>query len=261
MSCDTFADAVVDHARGAHLGIGSTAAVEAHLEHCAHCRARFVRQAQLTAGLRALAASTSAEEPSAAVGGRLLEAFAEHHSDAARPASARGGRPMLAKAGTLRITAAAAAIVLTVGALAWWGLRGSTGPRQAPAPTAPPSQATGVPPTAEAGGAASDPQPEVRRTPPRVHAAAPPGRRAGMRVVRPEGFMVLPAALGLPDFESGEIVRVEIPIASLPTYGIEIPEASRGAQVEADLLVGQDGQPRAIRVLRSLDTTGGGGGL
>jgi hypothetical protein len=67
--------------------------------------------------------------------------------------------------------------------------------------------------------------------------------------VQAEGFVALPSAAGLPDFESGEIVRMEIPLTSLPAYGIDIvPDAER-SPVEADLLVGQDGQARAIRLV------------
>jgi hypothetical protein len=63
------------------------------------------------------------------------------------------------------------------------------------------------------------------------------------------GFVPLPGAAGLPDFESGRIVRVELPLASLPAYGVDmVPDAAR-SEIEADLLVGQDGQPRAIRIV------------
>jgi hypothetical protein len=86
-----------------------------------------------------------------------------------------------------------------------------------------------------------------RRTTRKATTAATP------RVIRPEGFVALPEAIGLPDFESGEIVRLEIPLPSLPSYGIAIPPDARGTPVQADLLVGQDGQARAIRLVRSVD--------
>ncbi|HEY7499116.1 MAG TPA: hypothetical protein VH740_11415 [Vicinamibacterales bacterium] len=87
----------------------------------------------------------------------------------------------------------------------------------------------------------------------------PPGVRAPQQPLQPappsvtfaEGFVPLPVAAGLPDFESGSIIRVEIPVASLPTYGIEIVPDVKRTPVQADLLVGQDGQARAIRLVRS----------
>jgi hypothetical protein len=58
----------------------------------------------------------------------------------------------------------------------------------------------------------------------------------------------LPWSAGLPAFESGEIVRLEVPVASLAAYGVDI---SSGADrpVEADILIGQDGFARAIRLV------------
>jgi hypothetical protein len=63
--------------------------------------------------------------------------------------------------------------------------------------------------------------------------------------------VALPSATGLPAFESGEIVRMEVPVTSLPMYGIDIIPDARGPAVEADFLVGQDGQARAIRLVRN----------
>jgi hypothetical protein len=83
------------------------------------------------------------------------------------------------------------------------------------------------------------------RKPPRRAAATP-------RAITPEGFVLLPAAAGLPDFESGAIVRMELPVTMLPAYGVDLGEQlvhEQDASVEADLLVGQDGQPRAIRLV------------
>ena len=83
-----------------------------------------------------------------------------------------------------------------------------------------------------------------------------PAARRRTAVIFAEGFVPLPIALGLPDFESGEIIRVEIPVASLPSYGIEIAPDARRTPVQADLLVGQDGQPRAIRLVRRTTSDG-----
>ncbi len=86
-------------------------------------------------------------------------------------------------------------------------------------------------------------------------AAVPPKRapraRPARRVVRPAAFVALPGTAGLPEFESGTIVRLELSLASLPSYGVDITRAGTDRPVEADVLVGQDGQPRAIRLVSS----------
>lgn len=63
------------------------------------------------------------------------------------------------------------------------------------------------------------------------------------------GFVALPSAYGLPDMESASIIRVSLPLSALPTYGLSIMPDASGDSVEADLLVAQDGQPRAIRLV------------
>lgn len=60
-------------------------------------------------------------------------------------------------------------------------------------------------------------------------------------------FVALPTAVGLPPLESGRVVRVALPAASLPAYGFDVAPTSADSLVEADLLVGQDDVARAIR--------------
>jgi hypothetical protein len=91
-------------------------------------------------------------------------------------------------------------------------------------------------------------------TPPRRSASA--RAAGGHRIVKPAGFVALPGAANLPQFESGTIVRVELAVASLPAYGVDISPAANDQPVEADVLVGQDGQPRAIRLVTSSSRSG-----
>jgi hypothetical protein len=74
---------------------------------------------------------------------------------------------------------------------------------------------------------------------------------AELGVVKPAGFVALPWTAGLPAFESGEIVRMEVPVALLPAYGIDISPGVGTRPIEADLLIGQDGFARAIRLVTS----------
>jgi hypothetical protein len=64
-----------------------------------------------------------------------------------------------------------------------------------------------------------------------------------------DGFVPIPGAAALPRLESASIVRYELPLTTLPAYGVDIvPDAARRT-VEADLLIGQDGYARAIRLV------------
>ena len=76
-------------------------------------------------------------------------------------------------------------------------------------------------------------------------------RKAAPAIVRPSGFVPVPAALGLPQFESGMIVRLSLPVTALPAYGVDISPAFTEASVEADVLVAQDGFARAIRLVNT----------
>ena len=60
-------------------------------------------------------------------------------------------------------------------------------------------------------------------------------------------FVIWPGAAELPRFESGHLVQMELPVSALPSLGLVAP-SSRAAVVQADVLVGQDGFPRAVRL-------------
>jgi hypothetical protein len=60
-------------------------------------------------------------------------------------------------------------------------------------------------------------------------------------------FVIWPGAAELPRFESGHLLRMELPVSALPSLGLT-PPSSPAAVVQADVLVGQDGFPRAVRL-------------
>ena len=55
--------------------------------------------------------------------------------------------------------------------------------------------------------------------------------------------------------ESTNGTRVALPVADLPSYGIQIVPEISVTSVEADLLVAQDGHARAIRLVHSMDSS------
>jgi hypothetical protein len=211
-------------------------AVLDHTESCQDCSGRLEQERTLTAGLRALAVNVDSSTVSPELEARLMAAFATEHG-AVRPWSvtARRWLPI------------AAAVVLCAGAAAWWL---TVSLREAPAtpqiarierPRPAPEASTPAVTVSHPGEGSS-----LRAAP----TARPDRRRArpAARPIQAVGFVPIPSAAGLPDFESGEIVRLGIPVTALPNYGLEIPSGAQAA-IQADLLIGQDGQARAIRLV------------
>jgi hypothetical protein len=64
----------------------------------------------------------------------------------------------------------------------------------------------------------------------------------------PNEFVAVPGAAMLPRMESGSLVRMNVPVSMLPSLGV-MPPSGGATAVKADLIVGQDGLPRAVRLL------------
>lgn len=191
--------------------------------------------------MEALARETTvAPESAARIEQELLEAFATRDADeaVASPRVRRvAWRPWM--------SAAAAILLVACVAYLWWtgqprvnvAHQAATPLRTAENAAAPPPVARAIePPRSVTVTAAHSPSPTKRST-------------KKTNVVTPSGFVDLPWTAGLPAFESGEILRMDIPVASLPSYGIDISSGSGKGPVEADVLIGQDGFARAIRLV------------
>ena len=183
---------------------------------------------------RALARETEMNRASAArIEQSLLRAMASRDSDIVR------WRRWLATAAAILLMAAAAAFV-------WQSSRSAVIPET----TVTPSDSKvndSVPPVRENATehTAVETKPASTTDHPRPHRKKTTQQAT---VITPAGFVELPWTAGLPAFESGEIVRLDLPAASLPAYGIDI-SAGANRPVEADLLIGQDGLARAIRLV------------
>lgn len=60
-------------------------------------------------------------------------------------------------------------------------------------------------------------------------------------------FVPWPGAAARPPFESGELVRIDLPASVLHSLGLWSP-AAPDAVVQADVVIGQDGYARAVRL-------------
>ena len=257
MNCHEFEADIVDLARSGSALAGCDD-LRAHLAGCTGCAGRYRRERTLSDGLRALAGEAEAVPDNPATERRLMAAFASR--------AALGGAVTSTRPGVGRwVLAAAASLVLVASgwsAVRWQRDRSASSPaagRQAAtvARAAAETPETSRPAPALPAAAPVRPAPAAASAarPGRVARPQPPARppatasRDAVAVDDAEDFVMLPAAERLPRFESGMIVRVELPITSLPAYGLPIlPDAGR-TPVAADVLVGQDGQPRAIRLV------------
>jgi len=63
-------------------------------------------------------------------------------------------------------------------------------------------------------------------------------------------FYALPDADSLPPLETATVVRVQLPMSSLRLIGFPINEDRAGEAVQADVLLGQDGLARGVRLVQ-----------
>ena len=70
------------------------------------------------------------------------------------------------------------------------------------------------------------------------------------REVSMDDFVALPASEGLPPASAISLVRMQIQQNALQQYGLEVPAETEPRTVLAEFAVGEDGLPRAIRIVR-----------
>jgi len=68
-------------------------------------------------------------------------------------------------------------------------------------------------------------------------------------VYNASGFIALPYSQSGVPIESVVVIRVQITPSELSSMGVAVPAAASTARVKADVLVGQDGVARAVRLV------------
>jgi hypothetical protein len=251
MNCAAAREAVLDCSRDVPMADDVRLALEEHLGGCANCAAELGWQRDLTAAFRGLSAEARAWNASSTIEDRLHEAFAARVAATPRP-------PVESKQAARWIYALASAAVIALAV--WSGTRPSrsTSPDAGPIPAASPMTSPAVSSTAVTEKTTSaSPTVEARAAPHRpVPVRAVTGRRAAPpKQVRSFEFITLPGAAGLPELESGSVVRIAVPVGALPEYGLDIVQGGSKTTVDADVLVGQDGLARAIRLVTADELT------
>jgi hypothetical protein len=238
MTCRPFGPDIVDLARGEALDPRREAAVLRHLRVCVSCAAQLEQQRAVSVALRRLAAEDAEDDIRANrdAEGALVAAFAAAWSRP-RYAKTRWGIPV------------AASLVLAVGlALGWAYERHARSSARATAVTAS-RAAEAMPPAPAVVETVADVRRGATRQPADDRTGRPRPVRRAVLAADPTPFVVWSGASAGPRFESGELIRVEIPESVLPLLGLW-PSASRDGVIRADVLVGQDGLTRAVRLVQ-----------
>ena len=221
MNCAAFQEKLRDMARGRE-----DAAALDHVRECEECERALLNQRTLSAGLRAIAANEAAA-PS-----RELEAELLAHFDS----------PGKSRKVSLWWAVPAFAGLMAVLAWLWMG--------RVPQQVQGPERVVARMPEAHAISAPVVPTVKVaaRRIPRRV-------KRAVVQPVLPPEpeapFTPIPYAAPLQATERAEIVRVNLSATALASIGIPVWGADPAMRVNAELVLGENGLARAVRLVNS----------
>jgi hypothetical protein len=189
-----------------------------HPEACEHCRVAFERQGRLRAASRVLAAEAARFSAPASVEHALLREMTNLHRLRRR---------------RVVYSVASGAIAAALALMVWMTHQtASRPPVVAIAPKMPPAAAPIL----------TVVEPAVVKH--RSHAAKP-------APAPQQPFIAIPYTLPLEPYERADVMRMDVPVAALIAVGLPMIMADPAALARADVLVGQDGRARAIRLVTS----------
>jgi len=226
MTCKEFEERVHDFVRMDLLDVKEREAVLEHAAGCAQCAERMSAATELAEASQLVAESALQEQAPPRVEAAILAAFREHH----RTVSWRRAFEWVG-------VGAAAAVLL---AFLWtMGTRRVEQPN--PAQKKEPTTQSNIPldaavapggtPTAS-GESPAEPSPDVESA---SYAAS--------------DFVPVPYAGSITADDPGMIVRVQLTRASLAQLGYPVAEAQGEDLISADILVGEDGWPRGVKLI------------
>ena len=223
MSCREFERPLMDRARNRPMDAAVRSALTVHLETCSRCSKALERQIRLSAAMEVLAERTAVVSAPVSVEQAVLAELNAVREPVRRRWIYWG---------------AGAALAASV-AMAWW--MGS-----APAPKKMEAHVTPAPPAAVVKVQAPAPG--------EIASAAPPVKPAPKRRAKPapkpeEPFVAIPYTLPLDPYERASVVRMDLPVTALIAAGLPVGAADPTGQVRTDVLVGQDGRARAVRLV------------
>jgi len=225
MNCQEVDGRIVDLARGVEMD----EAALAHIKECGRCGARLAEEERLSAGLSAWAKTSIVEQAPAVVEEKVFEAFR-------RRAPVQTGRRWMVFAG-------AGAIAASVLLFRLFTAENPVRPAVVIAP-APQRVATVLADPVEQAPVAPR-KARIRRAPRRTH-PAPDTEPAPLEA----HFLPVAQGDGWTPLDGGRVVRVKLPRSALLVFGLPMNEERALEQVQADVMLSNDGLLRAIRFVQ-----------
>ena len=228
MTCREFDEVVHGFVRMELLDVDLREAAIEHAAHCSNCAGRMAEAGLLAEVTEAAASSTREQETPPNVEAALLSAF-------------RSQRRRTIWWRTMEWATAGAAAAMLVAVLWTSSSRPKVQPSPAPRKDVS-SQSKG--PLDASEQPSSQPDEAAQGTEPEVSNAASGGTYSV------SDFVPVPFADRIGPEDPGMVVRVQLTRASLAELGYPVDEVYSSDWIRADVLVGQDGWPRGVRVVQ-----------
>jgi len=228
MTCREFAEVVHDFVRMDLLDVNEREAVLEHAGHCDGCSQRLAEAVALAEASQMAGESVAEEHAPARVEAVLLAVFREHHQKVS-------WRRMIEWVGV----GAAAAVLLAFLWITASGSKQQATPVQKKEPISQPN----FPVDARVSPAQKPESPIPSVPAERSHAAHSQAYAAS-------DFVPVPFAGAVTADDPGMIVRVQLTRASLAQLGYPLAETPGEELISADVLVGEDGWPRGVKLIQ-----------
>ena len=252
MNCQRFENVVSELARGQMMAAEQRGEALAHSESCERCAARLRDEEMLTRGLQSLATEMETLGAPAAVESKLLEAF--RNREVVTPIIRRRSNASYWAA------AIAAMLLIAISVVVFRWSSSADEPRQAVQEAAPQvipeTKAPENKPAEQFAGVQEREDPLPQRPKPKRFRNSGVRRQESAQLANhvnneiatdfiPLSYM---SAASLQD--GGQIIRVQVPRASLANFGLPVNMDRYNEKVKADVLFGVDGRAQAIRFVQ-----------
>ena len=228
MTCREFTEVVHDFVRMDLLDVNEREAVLEHAAHCDACSQRLAEAVALAEASQMAGESVAEEHAPPRIEAVVVAAFRDHH----QKASWRRTIEWVA-------VGAAAAVLLAFLWITASGSKGQSTPVQKKEPISQPNF-----PVDARVSPAQKPDSAIRGVPAgRAHSA-------GNQAYAASDFVPVPFAGAVTADDPGMIVRVQLTRASLAQLGYPLAETPGEELISADVLVGEDGWPRGVKLIQ-----------